>query len=62
VEAPAVGSRLRSGADHPPGAEAQGSKAPIPALADPRGGVFVPVIIALALVVFGVWWAVGGDS
>jgi Cu+-exporting ATPase len=41
--------------------EAQGSKAPIQALADRVAAVFVPVIIALALVVFGVWWALGGD-
>jgi Cu+-exporting ATPase len=41
--------------------EAQGSKAPIQALADRVAAVFVPVIIALALVVFGLWWALSGD-
>jgi len=41
--------------------EAQGSKAPIQALADRVAAVFVPAIIALALVVFGFWWMVSGD-
>ena len=41
--------------------EAQGSKAPIQALADRVAAVFVPAIIALALVVFGFWWVVSGD-
>jgi len=41
--------------------EAQGSKAPIQALADRVAAVFVPAIIALALVVYGFWWVVSGD-
>jgi Cu+-exporting ATPase len=41
--------------------EAQGSKAPIQALADRAAAIFVPAIIALALVVFGLWWVVSGD-
>jgi len=41
--------------------EAQGSKAPIQALADRVAAIFVPSIIALALVVFGLWWVVSGD-
>jgi Cu+-exporting ATPase len=41
--------------------EAQGSKAPIQALADRVAAVFVPAIIALALIVFILWWALGGD-
>ncbi|MFO7707252.1 MAG: heavy metal translocating P-type ATPase [Desulfobacterales bacterium] len=41
--------------------EAQGSKAPIQALADRVAAVFVPAIIALALLVFLLWWALGGD-
>jgi Cu+-exporting ATPase len=41
--------------------EAQGSKAPIQALADRVAAVFVPTIIALALGVFILWWALSGD-
>jgi Cu+-exporting ATPase len=41
--------------------EAQGSKAPIQALADRVAAVFVPAIIVLALGVFILWWAAGGD-
>ncbi len=41
--------------------EAQGSKAPIQALADRVAAVFVPAIIALALGVFILWWMLGGD-
>ena len=42
--------------------EAQGSKAPIQALADQVAAIFVPVVIIIALITFGVWWAVGGDA
>jgi Cu+-exporting ATPase len=36
--------------------QAQGSRAPIQALADRVAAVFVPAVIAAALVTFGVWW------
>lgn len=39
--------------------EAQGSKAPIQALADKVSGVFVPIVIAIALLVFLGWYFVG---
>lgn len=41
--------------------EAQGSKAPIQALADQVAAIFVPAVILIAFVTFGVWWAVTGE-
>ena len=41
--------------------EAQGSKAPIQALADKVAAVFVPAIIALAILVFFIWWGIAGE-
>jgi Cu+-exporting ATPase len=41
--------------------EAQGSKAPIQALADKVAAIFVPAIIAIAFGVFILWWALGGE-
>jgi Cu+-exporting ATPase len=41
--------------------QAQGSKAPIQRLADRVAAVFVPVIVAVALLTFGLWWLIHGD-
>jgi Cu+-exporting ATPase len=41
-------------------AQAQGSKAPAQDLADRISAVFVPVILALALLTFAGWWWLGG--
>ena len=41
--------------------EAQGSKAPIQALADKVAAIFVPAIIVIALVVFALWWGITGE-
>ena len=40
---------------------AQGSKAPIQRLADRIGGVFVPVILAVGALTFGLWLALGPE-
>jgi len=42
--------------------EAQGSKAPIQRLADIVSSYFVPIVIMLAFLTFGVWYIFGGQS
>jgi Cu+-exporting ATPase len=41
--------------------EAQGSKAPVQALADRVAAVFVPGVIGIALLTFILWWLIGGE-
>jgi len=41
--------------------EAQGSKAPVQQLVDKIAGIFVPVVISVALLTFAVWWLAAGD-
>ncbi|OGR10074.1 MAG: copper-translocating P-type ATPase [Desulfobacula sp. GWF2_41_7] len=41
--------------------DAQGSKAPIQALADKVAAVFVPAVISIALITFFIWWGVTGE-
>ncbi len=40
--------------------DAQGSKAPIQRLADQVAAWFVPAVIGVALIVFFLWWGIGG--
>ena len=40
---------------------AQGSKAPIQRLADRIGGIFVPVVLGLGAITFGLWFVFGPD-
>ncbi len=41
--------------------EAQGSRAPIQALADRVAAVFVPAVILIAVITFGIWWGMTGE-
>jgi Cu+-exporting ATPase len=41
--------------------EAQGSKAPIQAIADRVAAVFVPAVIFIAMITFCLWWAILGE-
>ena len=41
--------------------DAQGSKAPIQRLVDVISGIFVPIVVSIALVTFVLWWWLGGD-
>ncbi len=41
--------------------DAQGSKAPIQALADRAAAVFVPAVLLIAVITFSVWWGITGD-
>lgn len=42
--------------------EAQGSKAPVQKLVDKIAGIFVPIVIGIAILCFVVWMAAGGDN
>jgi Cu+-exporting ATPase len=42
--------------------QAQGSKAPIQRLVDKIAGVFVPIVLVIAAVTFGVWLLFGGEQ
>lgn len=42
--------------------EAQGSKAPVQKLVDKIAGIFVPVVIGIALLTFCIWMLLGGEN
>ncbi len=42
--------------------EAQGSKAPVQKLVDKIAGIFVPIVIGIALLTFITWMVIGGDN
>jgi P-type Cu2+ transporter len=42
--------------------EAQGSKAPVQKLVDRIAGVFVPIVIGIAILTFTIWMIAGGDD
>ena len=42
--------------------QAQGSKAPVQKLVDKIAGIFVPIVIGIAILTFTVWMVVGGDN
>jgi P-type Cu2+ transporter len=42
--------------------QAQGSKAPVQKLVDKIAGIFVPVVIGIAVITFLVWFILGGDN
>lgn len=42
--------------------DAQGSKAPVQQLVDKIAGIFVPIVIGIAILTFALWQILGGDS
>ena len=54
--------RHRAGADRPLVTDAQTGKAPVQRLADRVAGVFVPVVIALAVATLGFWLGTGESA
>ena len=42
--------------------EAQGSKAPVQKLVDKIAGIFVPVVIGIAILTFTLWFVLGGEN
>jgi Cu2+-exporting ATPase len=42
--------------------EAQGSKAPVQRLVDKISGIFVPIVVLLAIATFGIWMVFGGEN
>jgi copper-transporting P-type ATPase V len=62
IEASAVGADTALGQIIRLVEAAQGSKAPVQRLADRISAIFVPIVIAIAVVAFAAWWLVAGDA
>ncbi len=42
--------------------DAQGSKAPVQKFVDKIAAIFVPVVMAIAIISFLIWWSIGGEN
>ena len=42
--------------------EAQGSKAPVQRLVDKVSGIFVPIVVLISIITFGLWMVFGGEN
>ncbi|WP_373975271.1 heavy metal translocating P-type ATPase [Chitinibacter sp. SCUT-21] len=62
IKASAIGSQTQLAAIVNLVSQAQGSKAPIQQLADQISAIFVPIILAIALITFTATWALGYGS
>ncbi|MGB3587739.1 MAG: heavy metal translocating P-type ATPase, partial [Tunicatimonas sp.] len=62
LQASQVGSQTRLAQIIRQVQEAQGSKAPVQKLVDKIAGIFVPIVLGIALITFIIWMLVGGEN